>query len=130
MPGFHGERLSAAQPAPEEVGGEDGGDEELQCMAPPAGSRVLRAAHEEEQPGSEEGDGEEQDCLVRHGREPPGEAWRALAGHVQQFTSAFRFFRRGSAEIPSRSRGASDWYSAHCWRSLSRRAGGALTICL
>ena len=72
VPGLHREGLPAAQPAPEEVGGEHGADEELERVPAPAGSRVLGATHEEEDPGGEEGDGEEQDRLVRHGSEPPG----------------------------------------------------------
>src|SRR3989337_1875709 len=108
MPGLHRQRLSAAQPAPEEIGGEDGGDEELQRMAPPAGSRVLRAAHEEEQPGGEEGDGEEQDCLVRHGCEPPGEAWRA------QFTSSGAAPRRFPRARAARATGIPPTADAAC----------------
>src|SRR5688572_12941943 len=77
MPGLHRQRLPAAQPAPEEVGGEHGADEELESVPAPAGRCVLGAADEEEDPGGEEGDGEEQDRLVRHGSEPPGQPGRA-----------------------------------------------------
>src|SRR5215208_2326390 len=77
MPGLHRQRLPAAQPAPEEVGGEHGADEELEQVPAPAGSRVLGAAHEEENPRGEEADGEEQDRLVRHGCEPPQQPGRA-----------------------------------------------------
>src|SRR6185503_20359819 len=77
MPGLHRERLSAAQPAPEEVGGEHHEDEKLQRVAQAAGGGVLAAADEEEQPGGEETDREQQDRLVDHGSEPPQEPGRA-----------------------------------------------------
>src|SRR5688572_7274014 len=77
MPGLHGEGLAAAQPAPEEVGGEHRRDEELQGVAQPARGGVAPAAREIEEPGGEEGDREKQDRFVRHGCEPPEEAGRA-----------------------------------------------------
>src|SRR5436190_10247074 len=58
-PGLHCECLSAAQPGPEEVGGEEGDEEDLQRVAAPAGD-VERADEELEEPGAEEGDREKQ----------------------------------------------------------------------
>jgi len=59
-PGLHRQRLSAAQPAPEEVGGEHRQHEELQQIAPPAFD-LQRAGGELEHPGREEGHPEQQE---------------------------------------------------------------------
>jgi hypothetical protein len=75
LPGLHGERLAAAQPAPQEVGGEGEEDEDLQLQARYAWMRgVGAAAREVEDPGGEEGDCEEQQRLVRHAGQAPREA--------------------------------------------------------
>ena len=112
-PGLHRERLAAAQPAPQEVAGENQADEELQQVARAARGGVAPAAGKEEQPGREEADREQQHRFVPHARQAPREAGvLALTGAFSPPAAAAggtRFWR---------SCGGSAWYSAQAWRSL------------
>ena len=78
LPGFHCQRLSAAQPAPEKVGSEYRSQVKLQRGPLPA--RDYSAAGDKlEKPGGDEGDREQQGPLIQHAEDPARDA-RDAAG--------------------------------------------------
>src|SRR6185295_2824165 len=122
-PGPHGERLAAAQPGPQEIGGEEKADEELQQVAHAAGGGIAAAAREEEHPGGEESDREEEKRFVDHACQAPRESRRRSAHR--------RFFSAGGVDGGTRLwrfSGGSAWYSAQASRSCSRFSGGAFAM--